>query len=154
MTEDATAQAGEATAKRAPRAKMAARIVLALALIVLIFWYLLKDISLADVWAAITAMTWIELAGLVVVAGWNLLTYAFVWMTVRVVTSGVRRWYVPDGALDVTAPCLLSPAAGRTPPPARRAPAGSAPGRPRRRREHAGSPPPPRGRRPARRELG
>jgi uncharacterized protein (TIRG00374 family) len=82
MTEDATAPAGEGLAKRTSRAKMAARIVLALALIVVIFWYLLKDISLADVWAAITAMTWTELVGLAVVAGWNLVTYALVWMTV------------------------------------------------------------------------
>jgi putative heme transporter len=85
MTEDATAGTAEAaddTAKRSSPAKMAARIVLALALIVLIFWYLLRDISLADVWAAITAMTPIELAGLAVIAGWNLVTYAFVWMTV------------------------------------------------------------------------
>jgi uncharacterized membrane protein YbhN (UPF0104 family) len=87
MTEDATAQAGESTAKRASRAKMAARIVLALALIVVIFWYLLRDISLADVWAAIAAMTWIELVGLAVIAAWNLVTYAFVWMTV---TPGLR----------------------------------------------------------------
>ena len=87
MTEDATAQAGESTAKRASRTKMAARIVLALALIVVIFWYLLRDISLADVWAAITAMTWIELVGLAVIAAWNLVTYAFVWMTV---TPGLR----------------------------------------------------------------
>ena len=56
--------------------------VLALVLIAAIFYYLLKDISLAEVWAAITAMTWSELAGLALVAGWNLCTYAFVWMTV------------------------------------------------------------------------
>jgi uncharacterized membrane protein YbhN (UPF0104 family) len=77
-----TEQATEGTAKRSSPAKMAARIVIALVLIVLIFWYLLKDISLADVWAAITAMTWIELAGLAAIAAWNLVTYAFVWMTV------------------------------------------------------------------------
>jgi uncharacterized protein (TIRG00374 family) len=82
-----TEQATEGTARRSSRAKMAARIVVALVLIVLIFWYLLKDISLADVWAAITAMTWTELVGLAVVAGWNLVTYAFVWMTV---TPGLR----------------------------------------------------------------
>jgi putative heme transporter len=87
MTEDATAPAGAGTAKRTSRAKMAARIVLALALIVVIFWYLLRDISLADVWAAIAAMTWIELVGLAVIAAWNLVTYAFVWMTV---TPGLR----------------------------------------------------------------
>ena len=77
-----TEQATEGTARRSSPARMAARIVIALVLIVVIFWYLLKDISLADVWAAITAMTWGELAGLAVVAGWNLCTYAFVWMTV------------------------------------------------------------------------
>ena len=71
-----TEQATEGTARRSSRAKLAARIVVALVLIVLIFWYLLKDISLADVWAAITAMTWGELVGLAVVAGWNLVTYA------------------------------------------------------------------------------
>ena len=80
-------QAAEGTAKRVSRAKMAARIVLALALIVVIFWYLLKDVSLAEVWAAITAMTWIELVGLAAIAAWNLVTYAFVWMTV---TPGLR----------------------------------------------------------------
>jgi putative heme transporter len=82
-----TEQATEGTARRSSRAKMAARIVVALVLIVLIFWYLLKDISLADVWAAITAMTWGELVGLAVVAGWNLVTYALVWMSV---TPGLR----------------------------------------------------------------
>jgi putative heme transporter len=87
MTGDATAQAGDGTAKRASRAKMVARITLALALIVVIFWYLLRDISLADVWAAIAAMTWIELVGLAAIAAWNLVTYAFVWMTV---TPGLR----------------------------------------------------------------
>jgi uncharacterized protein (TIRG00374 family) len=77
-----TEQAADGTVKHSSRTRMAARIVLALALIVVIFWYLLKDISLADVWAAITAMTWIELAGLLAIAAWNLVTYAFVWMTV------------------------------------------------------------------------
>jgi uncharacterized protein (TIRG00374 family) len=74
--------AGEATARKSSPAKTILRSVLSLVLIAAIFWYLLKDISLADVWAAITAMTWRELAGLAVVAGWNLCTYAFVWMTV------------------------------------------------------------------------
>jgi uncharacterized protein (TIRG00374 family) len=74
--------ATEPTAKKSTPTKTTLRVVLALVLIVAIFYYLLKDISLADVWAAITAMTWSELAGLALVAGWNLCTYAFVWMTV------------------------------------------------------------------------
>ncbi|HJW62576.1 MAG TPA: lysylphosphatidylglycerol synthase transmembrane domain-containing protein [Actinomycetes bacterium] len=75
-------QATEATTKRSSPAKMTLRVAVSLLLIAVIFWYLLRDISLADVWAAITAMTWGELAGLAVVAAWNLCTYAFVWMTV------------------------------------------------------------------------
>jgi uncharacterized membrane protein YbhN (UPF0104 family) len=105
MTEDATAgtaEATEGTAKRSSPAKMAARIVLALALIVLIFWYLLKDISLADVWAAITAMTPIELAGLAAVAGWNLVTYAFVWMTVTPGLSFGRAMVMTQATTAIT----------------------------------------------------
>ena len=75
-------QAAEHTGKRSSPAKTAVRAAISLVLIVAIFYYLLKDISLADVWAAITAMTWSELVGLAVVAGWNLVTYALVWMTV------------------------------------------------------------------------
>jgi putative heme transporter len=74
--------ATEATARKSSPTKTTLRVALALALIAAIFYYLLKDISLAEVWAAITAMTWSELAGLALVAGWNLCTYAFVWMTV------------------------------------------------------------------------
>ena len=74
--------ATEPTARKSTTTRTTLRVVLALVLIVAIFYYLLKDISLADVWAAITAMTWSELAGLALVAGWNLCTYAFVWMTV------------------------------------------------------------------------
>jgi putative heme transporter len=75
-------QAAEGTAKRSSPARTALRAAVSLVLVVLIFWFLLKDISLADVWAAITAMTWLELALLAVISLWNLATYAFVWMTV------------------------------------------------------------------------
>jgi putative heme transporter len=74
--------AEESTARRQSPGKMALRIAISLVLIVAIFYYLLRDISLADVWAAITDMTWAELATLAVAAGWNLVTYAFVWMAV------------------------------------------------------------------------
>ena len=66
--------AAEKTAKKSTPTRTTLRVVLALVLIVAIFYYLLKDISLADVWAAITAMTWSELAGLALVADWNLCT--------------------------------------------------------------------------------
>jgi putative heme transporter len=97
-----TEQAADGAAKHSSRTRMVARIVLALALIVVIFWFLLKDISLADVWSAITAMTWIELVGLVVVAGWNLLTYAFVWMTVTPGLSFGRAMLMTQATTAIT----------------------------------------------------
>jgi putative heme transporter len=55
---------------------------LSLLLIVAIFYFLLKGIAFGQVWAAIRALTWLELATLAAIAGWNLCTYAFVWMSV------------------------------------------------------------------------
>jgi hypothetical protein len=56
--------------------------VLSLVLVVAIFYYLRKKFDPAQAWAAITAMTWLELTTLSLLAVWNLCTYAFVWMTV------------------------------------------------------------------------
>jgi putative heme transporter len=81
---------GEATtAGRRSRARLVLRGVLSLVLVVAIFYYLLKKLDPAQVWAAITAMTWTELATLSLLAVWNLCTYAFVWMTV---TPGLGFW--------------------------------------------------------------
>jgi uncharacterized protein (TIRG00374 family) len=95
-------QATEATAKRSSPAKMTLRVAVSLLLIAVIFWYLLRDISLADVWAAITAMTWGELAGLAVVAAWNLCTYAFVWMTVTPGLSFGRAMIMTQATTAIT----------------------------------------------------
>jgi uncharacterized membrane protein YbhN (UPF0104 family) len=95
-------QATEATTKRSSPAKMTLRVAVSLVLIAVIFWYLLKDISLADVWAAITAMTWGELAGLAVIAGWNLCTYAFVWMTVTPGLSFGRAMVMTQATTAIT----------------------------------------------------
>jgi putative heme transporter len=95
-------QATEATTKRSSPAKMTLRVAVSLVLIAVIFWYLLRDISLADVWAAITAMTWGELAGLVVVAAWNLCTYAFVWMTVTPGLSFGRAMIMTQATTAIT----------------------------------------------------
>jgi uncharacterized protein (TIRG00374 family) len=73
---------GSAPARKASPARTTLRALISLVLVVAIFWYLLRDISLAEVWAAITAMTWLELTILGVISIWNLATYAFVWMTV------------------------------------------------------------------------
>jgi uncharacterized protein (TIRG00374 family) len=71
-------------------------------LIVAIFYYLLQDISLSDVWAAITDMTWGELAILALVAAWNLVTYAFVWMTVTPGLSFGRAMVMTQATTAIT----------------------------------------------------
>jgi uncharacterized protein (TIRG00374 family) len=77
------------SAKRSSPAWTAAKAVFSLVLVVAIFWYLLKDIQLARVWAEIRAMTWLEDVILAAIAAWNLATYAFVWMSV---TPGLSFW--------------------------------------------------------------
>jgi len=95
-------QAADGTARHASPAKMALRIAVSLVLIAAIFYYLLRDISLADVWAAITDMTWGELTTLAVAAGWNLVTYAFVWMTVTPGLSFGRAMVMTQATTAVT----------------------------------------------------
>lgn len=103
MTEQAAdGTATETTAKRSSPAKTILRVVLSLVLIAAIFYYLLRDISLSDVWAAITAMTWGELAGVAVIAAWNLCTYAFVWMTVAPGLSFGRAMVMTQATTAVT----------------------------------------------------
>ncbi len=63
--------------------------VLSLVLVVAIFYFLRKKFDPAQTWAAITTMTWLELAILGPLAVWNLCTYAFVWMAV---TPGLGFW--------------------------------------------------------------
>jgi putative heme transporter len=69
-------------AKRRSRARTVIQGVLSLLLVVVIFYFLLKKIDPAQVWAAISGMTWLELTLLGLLAVWNLCTYAFVWMAV------------------------------------------------------------------------
>jgi uncharacterized protein (TIRG00374 family) len=103
MSEQATDDtAPEGTAKRSSTPKMVLRIVISLVLIAAIFYYLLKDISLADVWAAITAMTWSELVILAAVAGWNLVTYVFVWMAVTPGLSPGRAFVMTQATTAIT----------------------------------------------------
>jgi uncharacterized membrane protein YbhN (UPF0104 family)/membrane-associated phospholipid phosphatase len=74
-------------AKPRSRVRLVVQAVFSLALVVVLFYYLLKDVDLAQVWADIQAMTWREDAILVVLAAWNLATYGLVWMSV---TPGLR----------------------------------------------------------------
>src|SRR5215218_10204063 len=79
-----------ATARRPPsRTRRIVQVTLSLLLVVVIFYFLLRGIDLATVWAEIQALTWLELATLAAIAGWNLCTYAWVWMSV---TPGLGFW--------------------------------------------------------------
>ena len=71
-----------AAAKPRSRTRLIVQAAVSLVLVVAIFYYLLRGIDLAQVWAEIRAMTWMEEAVLAVIAVWNLATYAFVWMAV------------------------------------------------------------------------
>jgi len=81
-------QALPATSRRS-RTRLLVQGVLSLVLVVAIFYVLRRKIDPAQTWAAITAMTWLELAILGLLAVWNLCTYAFVWMSV---TPGLGFW--------------------------------------------------------------
>jgi uncharacterized protein (TIRG00374 family) len=93
---------GSAPARKSSPARTTLRVLLSLVLVAAIFWYLLRDISLADVWAAITAMTWMELAILGLISVWNLATYAFVWMTVTPGLSFGRAMVMTQATTAVT----------------------------------------------------
>ena len=79
-------------ARHRSRTRLVVQGVLSLVLVVAIFYYLLKKIDPAQTWAAITAMTWLELAILGLLAVWNLCTYAFVWMTVTPAWGSGGQW--------------------------------------------------------------
>jgi putative heme transporter len=76
-------------ASRRSRSRLVVQGLLSLLLVVAIFYFLRRKIDPAQTWAAITAMTWPELATLGLLAIWNLCTYAFVWMSV---TPGLGFW--------------------------------------------------------------
>jgi uncharacterized protein (TIRG00374 family) len=76
-------------ARRQSRTRLLVQAVLSLVLVVAIFYFLRKKIDPAQMWAAITDMTWQELSILGLLAVWNLCTYAFVWMAV---TPGLSFW--------------------------------------------------------------
>src|SRR5512132_2426508 len=84
------------------RTRLIVQAVFSLALVVVLFYYLLKDVDLAQVWAEIQAMTWREDAILVVLAAWNLASYAFVWMAVTPGLGFGRAMEMTQAATAVT----------------------------------------------------
>jgi hypothetical protein len=94
-------QAPPATTRRS-RTRLVVQAVVSLVLVVAIFYYLRKKLDPAQAWAAITAMTGLELVTLGLLAIWNLCTYAFVWMTVTP-GLGFRRAMVMTQATTAVA---------------------------------------------------
>jgi putative heme transporter len=82
------------------RTRLVVQGLLSLVLVVAIFYFLRRKIDPAQTWAAITAMTWLELVTLSLLAVWNLCTYAFVWMTV---TPGLGFWRAMEMTQATTA---------------------------------------------------
>jgi hypothetical protein len=80
ITDDALEEApGPAASKSTTRRVVQALV--SLALVVAIFVLVLPQVAdLSDVWANVRAMTWLEVATLVLAALWNLTTYWLVWV--------------------------------------------------------------------------
>ena len=79
-------------AKRRSRIRLIVQAVFSLALVVVLFYYLLKDVDLAQVWAEIQAMTWTEDAALAAISAWNLATYGLLWMSATPGLGFGGRW--------------------------------------------------------------
>src|SRR5512132_499973 len=92
-------QAPPATSRRS-RTRLLVQGLLSLVLVVAIFYFLRKKLDPAQMWTAISAMTWPELATLGLLAVWNRCTYAFVWMTV---TPGLGFWRAMEMTQATTA---------------------------------------------------
>jgi uncharacterized protein (TIRG00374 family) len=89
-------------AKRRSRTRLIVQAVFSLTLVVVLFYYLLKDVDLAQVWAEIQAMTWTEDAALAAIAAWNLATYGLLWMSVTPGLGFGRAMVMTQAASAVT----------------------------------------------------
>jgi predicted dithiol-disulfide oxidoreductase (DUF899 family) len=89
-------------AKPRSRTRLVVQAVFSLALVVAIFYYLLKGIDLTLVWAEILAMTWREDATLLAIAAWNLATYGLLWMSVTPGLGFGRAMVMTQAASAVT----------------------------------------------------
>ena len=72
---------------RNPRVKRALQVAVSVVLVGGIFWFVLGQFSdLSSVWDAMRTLTWLEIAVLVVLTVWNLVTY---WIVVVLATPGL-----------------------------------------------------------------
>jgi putative heme transporter len=88
--------------KTRSRIRLIVQAVFSLALVVVLFYYLLKDVDLAQVWAEMQAMTWTEDAALAAIAAWNLATYGLLWMSVTPGLGFRRAMVMTQAASAVT----------------------------------------------------
>jgi uncharacterized protein (TIRG00374 family) len=73
--------------ERDPRLRKAVQIAVSLALVVLIFWYVLRQFAdLSEVWDAMRTLSPLEITVLVIAAAWNLATY---WILNVIATPGL-----------------------------------------------------------------
>ncbi|HET6775759.1 MAG TPA: lysylphosphatidylglycerol synthase transmembrane domain-containing protein [Acidimicrobiales bacterium] len=71
-----------------PRLRKVLQVVISLAIVVGIFWYVLGQFAdISEVWDAMRTLTWREVVVLVVAATWNLATY---WILTVIATPGLR----------------------------------------------------------------
>jgi uncharacterized protein (TIRG00374 family) len=71
-----------------PRVRKVLQVVISLAIVVGIFWYVLGQFAdISEVWDAMRTLTWREVVVLVVAATWNLATY---WILTVIATPGLR----------------------------------------------------------------
>jgi putative heme transporter len=96
-----------APAKLRSRTRLVVRGVVSLALVAVIFSYLLHGIDPGEVWAEIADMTPLELTGLLVIVVWNLATYALV-----PVTAGLSFWRIMMVSQAATAVANTVPTVG------------------------------------------
>jgi uncharacterized protein (TIRG00374 family) len=76
-----------ARGRRNPRVKRALQLAVSVVLVGGIFWFVLGQFSdLSSVWDAMQSLTWREIAVLVVLTAWNLVTY---WIVVVLATPGL-----------------------------------------------------------------
>ena len=93
-----------------PRAKKWLRILVSLAFLVAIFWFVLQQFAdLSEVWTAIQTLTGLEMLALAAATIWNLITY---WLVVVIATPGLTL--VQAGVLtqSTTAVANAVPAGG------------------------------------------
>jgi uncharacterized protein (TIRG00374 family) len=74
-----TAMAEDSGTRHGLRLRTVVSALVSIALVVAVFWFFLPQFtSISAVWSSIRAMTWLEIATLVLAAVWNLITYLLV----------------------------------------------------------------------------